>query len=262
VVAAVTATSTRGFSFLELLIAMAIASTTGGVLLSLVIAGQSIARLQPESADLQQRARIATQVLATALARAGAGVDSGVLAGSLSDRFPPVRVTPDGALTVWYVSGGAAQGTLAAPLEPDALAASIALDAPCASGSCGFASDTTALIFDNSGCHDLARVEGATSSGLTLAAAVRTCGYAAGAAIAQGEVWTFHVDAAARQLLRRDDATGISVPICDTVANMTAESLDGGRRIRVRLRLVPVLLRQIPDLDVVLDARPPNLQER
>ena len=250
-------------NLLELLIAMAIATTTAGTLLSLVLAGQSIARLQPEAADLQQRARIATQVIATELARAGAGVDSGVHAGPLADRFAAVAPSADGGLTIWYVSGGAAQGRLTAPLAPDALAAAIALDPACAAVSCGFAPDTTALILDDSGCHDLARVEDATPSGLVLAAGpARACEYSSGAAIAQGEVRTFRVDAAARLLLRRDEATGISVPVSDHVAAMTVDYLDGGRRISVRLRFVSAALREVPDLVVSLDVRPPNLQER
>jgi prepilin-type N-terminal cleavage/methylation domain-containing protein len=251
--------STRGFSLLELLVAMAITTTTAGALLSLVVAGQSIARLQPEAADQQQRARIVTQVLATELARAGAGIDAGPFAGPLAQRFAAVTPSPDGGLTIWYVSTGRAQGALVDALPADALVATVAFDPPCAGSSCGFADDTTALIFDNSGCHDLARVETASSPLLVLAVGARTCGYAAGAAIAHGEVRTFLVDAGSRQLLRRDEATGVSVPIADNVAAMDVEFLDGGRRIRVRLRLVPASAGQVPDLVVVLDVRPPNL---
>ena len=248
---------------IELLVAMAITTTTAGVLLSLVVTGQSIARLQPEAADMQQRARIATHVLAIELSRAGAGVDSGLLAGPLASRFAPISSSPDGGLTIWYVSEGAAQGTLTAPLAPDGLAAAVALDLPCGSGSCGFAPHTTAVLFDNSGCHDLARVDAAAPGGLVFAAsAPRTCGYGAGAVVAQGEARTFRVDPALRQLLRRDEATGISVPVSDNVASMAVEYPDPGR-VRVTLRFVPaLLLRHVPDLVVSLDSRPPNLQVR
>jgi len=250
-----------GFSLLELLIAMAITTTSAGALLSLVVAGQSIARLQPEAADVQQRARIATQVLATELSRAGAGPDSGALAGPLSAYFAPVSPSPDGGLTIWYVSG-TAQGTLTRTLEVGDLSASVMLEAPCGSASCGFAADTTAVIFDNSGCHDLARIDAAAPGGLVLEASpARACAYGAGAAIAQGEVRTFLVDPVARQLLRRDEATGISVPVADHVAAMSVDYPSDGR-IRVTLRFVPALLRQLPDLVVSLDARPPNLQAR
>ena len=217
------AAAVTGFSLLELLIAMALTTTTAGALLSLVVAGQSIARLQPDAADVQQRARIATQVLATELSRAGAGPDSGVLAGPLAAHFAPVSPSADGGLTIWYVSG-AAQGTLTATLGVDDVGASVALDGSCAAASCGFAANTTAVIFDNSGCHDLARIDAAAPAGLLFAASPpRACAYAAGAAIAQGEVRTFRVDPVARQLLRRDEATGISVPISDNVADMSVD---------------------------------------
>ena len=249
-------------NLVELLVALAIVTTSAGALLSLVAAGQTIARLQPEAADMQQRARIATQVLATELSRAGAGVDSGVLAGPLASRFAPISVSSDGGVTMWYVSAGGAQATLVAPLSHDAIAATIALNAPCGGAECGFAAGTTAVMFDNSGCHDLARLEAASPGGLVFAAsAPRTCSYSAGAAIAEGEVRTFRVDPASRQLLRRDEATGISVPVSDNVAAMIVDTAVAGR-VRVTLRFVPALLREVPDLVVSFDVRPPNLEDR
>lgn len=252
--------SDRGFSLVELLIATAVMTTTAGALLSLVMAGQSIARLQPEAADLQQRARVATQILATELARAGAGMDAGPWAGSLGARFAPVSPSADGGVTIWYVTAPIAQATLAGPLEPDAVGAAISVDPACAASACGFTDAATVLIFDAAGCHDFARVEDAASSALTLRPAARTCAYALGAAVAQGEVRTYRVDTASRQLLRRDEATGLSVPLVDNVAAMTVEFLDAGRLIRVALRLGPTMLLQVPDLSVTLEARPPNLQ--
>src|SRR5215208_727590 len=103
---------------MELLIAMAIMVMFGGTLLSLVLAGASIARMQPEAADVQQRARIALQVLGSELALAGAGLDRGPAAGPLAQFFAPVTPSADGGLTIWYVSGRGAQATLAVPLGP------------------------------------------------------------------------------------------------------------------------------------------------
>lgn len=255
--------TTRGFTLIELLIAMAIGASAAGALLSLVIAGQSIARLQPEAADLQQRARITAQVLETELARAGAGLDDGARAGPLTLRFAPVSSSA-GGLTIWYVSDPAAQATLAGPLEPDAVGAELVLRSACAgsASACGFSAATTVLVFDDGGCHDLARVEAVAGAVLTLRAATRGCAYAAGAAVALGEVRTYGVDAASRQLLRRDEATGISVPIVDSVDGLTTEYLEGERRIRLTMTFVPPAASRASDLVVALDVRPPNLQER
>ena len=82
-----------GFSLVELLIAMAMMVAFGSVVMALIIAGQSMARMQPEAADLHQRARIALQTLGAELAVAGAGFDRGPLAGSLARHFPPVELT-------------------------------------------------------------------------------------------------------------------------------------------------------------------------
>ena len=90
-----------GFSLIELLIAMAIMIVFGGALLSLVRAGESMARMQPEAADVQQRARIALQVLGSELAFAGAGLDRGPLAGPLAQFFAPAAPSADGGITIW-----------------------------------------------------------------------------------------------------------------------------------------------------------------
>jgi prepilin-type N-terminal cleavage/methylation domain-containing protein len=252
----------NGFSLVELLVAMAVMVSVSGAILSLILAGQSIARAQPEAADLQQRARIALQTLATELAFAGAGLDRGPLAGGLSRFFAPIE-SVDGGLTVWYVSSREAQGTLAAPLAGGAtdLLLQIARNCPALSPGCAFMPGTTALVFDAHGCHDVLRVEDVRPMSLHVKETLRRCDYSAGAAIGEGEVRTYRVDPATRQLLRRDEATGASVPVLDNIAAMSVELLDAGRRVRITLRLStsapgPI----VPDLVISYDASPPNLQ--
>ena len=114
-----------GFSLIELLMAMAVMVTFSSALMSLILAGQSMARMQPEAADVQQRARIALQTLGAELALAGAGLDRGLQAGPLAQYFPPVLPSADGGLTIWYVSNRQAQTTLAGPLDPGATDAPI-----------------------------------------------------------------------------------------------------------------------------------------
>jgi hypothetical protein len=105
------------------------------------------------------------------------------------------------------------------------------------------------------------RVDTTTAAALQLRAGSRTCAYAAGAAVAQGEVRTYLVDTAARQLLRRDEATGLSVPVLDNVTAMSVDYLDEGRRVRVTLRLTPATPDpRVPDFEIALDVMPPNLQ--
>ena len=106
----------HGFTLIEVLIAMAIMTAAGCAFVSLIVIAQSIARVQPEAADQQQRARMAVQALAADVARAGAGVDRGAQAGPLGRYFSPLQVSADGSITVWYMSSRTAQAQLTAGL--------------------------------------------------------------------------------------------------------------------------------------------------
>ena len=140
-----------GFSLIEVLIAMALMVTFGGALMSLLLAGQSMARMQPEAADAQQRARIALQMLGAELVLAGAGLDHGPRAGPLARYFGPLAVSADEGLTLWYVSTRLAQTSLAGPLAPGATAAVV-------DDSTAFSDASTAIVFAEGGCHDVLRV--------------------------------------------------------------------------------------------------------
>ena len=252
-----------GFSLVELLIAMAVMVTFMGALMSLILAAETMARMQPEAADLQQRARVALQTLGAELALAGAGLDAGPQAGPLSRYFSPIGPSSDGGVTIWYVSGREAQTTLVAPLVAGATDASImnAPHCPPSDPGCAFAPASTAIVFDDRGCRDVLRIDAVTSTSLQVRAGSRGCAYAPGAAVAQGEVRTYRVDPATRQLLRRDEATGISVPVLDSVTALTVEYLDGGRLTRLTLRIAAGIPNpRVPDFELSLDVRPPNLQ--
>jgi hypothetical protein len=83
-----------------------------------------------------------------------------------------------------------------------------------------------------------------------------------GAAIAQGEVRTYRVDPVTKQLLRRDEATGISVPVLDNVVAMTVAYLDEGKRVRITLRLAAATPDPlVPAFEISYDVMPANLQE-
>jgi type II secretory pathway pseudopilin PulG len=242
-----------GFTILELLIAAAVMTILCGAFVSLIAAWQSIARVQPDVAELQQRARIAVAALSSDIARAGAGVDRGPLAGPLSRHFAAIEPGADGAITIWYVSSRAAQTALTVPLLRGETAAGVAEGA-------GFARDSTAIVFDADGCHDAVRVEDVAGPTILLRAASRRCDYARGAAFAQAEVRTYRVDRAERQLLRRDEATGLSVPVVDGIASMSVEYLDGGRRARIVLTVSSAADRPaVEALSVAFDVVAPNL---
>jgi hypothetical protein len=242
---------------------MAVMVTLMGALLSLVRAGESIARMQPEAADVQQRARIALQTLGAELGLAGAGLDGGPQAGPLFRYFAPIGPSFDGGFTIWYIASREAQATLAAPLLPGATDAALQAAPPCppSDPACALAPASTAIVFDDRGCHDVLRVDAVTATSLQVRAGSRACAYQAGAAVAQGEVRTYRVDSATRQLLRRDEATGISVPVLDSVAALAVEYLDGGRLVRLTITIAAAIPNpRVPDFVLSYDVRPPNLQ--
>jgi Tfp pilus assembly protein FimT len=248
----------RGFSLVELLIAMALTVTISGAFLTLVAAGGSIARAQPDAWDLHQRARIAMQTLGAELALAGAGPDRGPHRGPLVRHFPPIEVAGDGSLTIWYVSGRGGQAMVAAPLPAGAVQAAIenAGDCPSPRPACAFTQGETAILFDASGSHDAVRIDEVDNLSLTVRTGPRSA-YAAGASIAEGVVRTYRVDPIARQLVRRDEATGASVPVLDGVAAMSAAIREGGSVVRVTLRMGGVA--GSPELVLAFDVATPNV---
>lgn len=251
------AAGARGFSLVEVLIALALMVTLGGALMALVLAGGSIARAQPEAWDVHQRARIAMQTLGAELALAGAGPDRGPGRGPLAASFPPIEIAADGSLTVWYVTGRGGQASLASALPAGGADAAIANagDCPAARPACAFTAGSTAILFRPGGSRAALRIDAVSDVALTFRAGPPS-GYPAGASLAEGEVRTYRVDPVARQLLRRDDATGASLPVIDGIAAMSAE-LHGDGVVRVTLRLAGTTAAS--DLAIAFDVPVPNL---
>ena len=166
-----------GFSIVELLVSMGVMSACAAAFLSLTVAGEAIARRQPEAADQQQRARTALETLGAELSLAGAGMDRGSRPGSLSRYFSPLVPSADGGATVWYVESPGGQAALSDPLASNGTYAGIDDAGTCPAGTpaCAFSANTSAILFDGVACHDVVRIEAVTATGLVLRPAVRTC---------------------------------------------------------------------------------------
>ena len=160
----------HGFSILETVIVMALLLTIAGVAIALVDPGRASFATQLESADMQQRVRVAAGALYQDLVMAGAGVYESANRGSLSHYFAAILPYRQGAnhddsggtfktdtITLMYVPTTAAQTTIATG-GPLGVSADIAVnsDAGCPSGDagCGFKNGMTALLFDASGDYD------------------------------------------------------------------------------------------------------------
>jgi len=267
-------------SLVETLVSMALTVSLTGAILSLVVAGHTIARTQPETSDLQQRARVALHTIGTALREAGAGLERGTLAGPLVRVFPPVTPSFDGGVTIWTITSADAQGTIETAAARGATTVALQDHSGCVSGeaACAFAPDAAAVAFTPDGCRTGLQLSGVFGGTLQLAAPLADCALQPGSAIAEGAVRTFRVDPVARQLIRRDEITGSSAPLLDGVEAMTTTyygdsagteiitgvadaDLKRVRRIRIELRFVasnPLL--RIPDLTVAVDVAPRNLE--
>ena len=250
-------------SLVETLMAAGLTVTLGGAVLSLAGAGHAIARTQPETADLQQRARVAVQAIGSDVRAAGAGLETGALAGPLARYFAPIEMSADGGLTLWTTTNRDAQGTLRSSASAGATLVALADNDGCPPGlsACGFSAEKSAVVFDGSGCREVVRIDGLTADMLQLRAPIAGCSFAAGAAVAEATVRTYRVDALARQLQRRDEALGATVPVLDGITSMHVQFFEDPWRVRVTLRVAGMnpLLR-IPDLVIAIDVAPPNLQ--
>jgi hypothetical protein len=267
-------------SLVETLLSMALTLVLSGAILSLVSAGQAIARTEPEWGDLQQRARIAMRTLGDALRDAGAGVERGTLAGPLVQHFPPIAPSVDGGITVWRTTTRDAQ---ASPSMIVALGATtIALQdsgvCPVGLAACAFPAPSSAIVFTAGGCRTTIRIAATTADSLHLAAPLAGCALDPASVVVAGEVVTYRLDASARELVRRDESTGSSAPVLNGVAGFdvayyadtgastaivgsTDLELCRARLVRVTLRLVATNpLVHVPELSVSMNVAPRNAE--
>ncbi len=227
-----------GFAFAELLVALAIALLVSAALFAMLDPANGAFQVQPEAADVQQRLRVATDVLSADLMAAGSG--PAVVRGG--DAVPaaavfPARVgrrdpDPPGTfdshrMAIWSVSAAAPQAVLAAPLPSASGDAVIEPGPGCLAGdpSCGFRAGMLVGVFAPAGAWDLFSVTAVQGPLLTLRHDFRDGSviYPSGKTIvAEVAVRTyFHRDAGADgipRLMRYDGAAGGDIPVVDHVA--------------------------------------------
>ena len=141
-----------GFTVVELLIAMTITLLVAGAIAGVTQPARDAFDRVPAELDLQQRGRIAIEVMSQALRSAGRNVAAAERLGLLSDLVPAASVfDPDESgrftsLEVIVPATDAAQGVLAADQSGAAAAITLAV-APCpdVDDVCGFTPGSTAL---------------------------------------------------------------------------------------------------------------------
>jgi hypothetical protein len=221
----------RGFSVIELLVALTVTLLIAGALASVVPPARAAFDRVPVEFELQQRGRTAIDVLSQALRSTGTNVAALESLGLLSDVVPTVSLSePDenggyAELTVIAPPADPAQGVLAAAQAGSA--AAIVLDAdPCPNVSdvCGFQPGGTAVITDGLGGYDVFEVASTmTAARLLIPARALSRPYPEGSAVVEVDELTFTLvrQADNSQSLIRVTAAGAVQPVVDFVNELS-----------------------------------------
>lgn len=228
----------RGFGLIELLIATAIGLLVLSVLLQFAAAAHALVGTQGETADLQQRVRVAVETVRRDLMLAGAGPIRGPSRGPLNAVFPPIvpaRVGASGSdselsyradrISILYVRGDAPQTRVAAGML--SAGSPVVIDGAAAGcrplSACDFTVGADVLIYEASGvggAHEVFTIGAvdAANNFLTPDAPLSRA-YSAQARIAGVVRRTYYLDAAGKRLMVYDGARS-DVPLVDHVVDL------------------------------------------
>lgn len=238
---------TSGHSMVEVLMSMTLGLLIIAALVTLVVQTTGLAQRQTDRFDLQQRARVALDLMTRDLRIAGAGVDRGPVTGALSQRFPAVwarrlgrsgdapTVARTNAFTVVAVPDTLAQTTTSGPIHASSssLAVHAAVHCAAAMPACGFSAGTTLGVFDAAGGLSLWSAERVSGPLLTVRP-LATAGAPidAGAVVAELLVRGYVHDSASRQL-RYFDGDAPHQPLIDGVDALIVRYFDADGELPV-----------------------------
>ena len=231
--------SDSGFSLVESIVAMGLMVIVTVAVFDLANPATTTSQTQPEVVDMQQRARVASDMLFRDLFMAGAGVYSGPQTGSLNSFFAPViprkmgrlnydnwDVARSDAVTITYIPNTYSQTTIrdAMPHPSAELKVEPMPNCPTNDKLCGFKVDMTLLIFDKEGHFDFFTVTEVQidSAHLQHNQGMLSYPYQPGAIVTQAEMHTYYFDATNKQL-RHYDGADSDVPVVDNVVGVAFE---------------------------------------
>jgi prepilin-type N-terminal cleavage/methylation domain-containing protein len=233
----------KGFTLVELLVAMAIMLVVTAATLSLIGPAHDAFQVQPETADLHQRTRVGVDALQRDLLLAGAGMYAAGAVGPLHQALAPVmpyRAFGPGsdpargayfrtdAISLLFVPATASQTTLSMPMAAGALGISIENPATCPAATatqvCGLAAGDQVLVFDRAGDWDVFTVDRISGeAAMELQGQAPTRAFAAGSNVAEAMAVTYALKAdsnsGAFQLVRADGSDPAQ-PLLDHVVKL------------------------------------------
>ena len=171
-----------GFTLVEMLISTLIMLVVVGSVFTLVDPSRSTSQTQPEVADMQQRMRMAADMIEKDLIMAGAGTYSGSIAGSLANFFPPVLPYRTGVnadpglsffpdrISITYVPDTAAQTRIRDAMPQPSSEIKVDPQPGCPAGDqlCGFKQGMRVVIFDQTGAYDIFTITAVQTESLHL----------------------------------------------------------------------------------------------
>jgi prepilin-type N-terminal cleavage/methylation domain-containing protein len=234
--------SARGFSMLELLVAIAIVSSILASSLTLMSSFQTAFERESERADMEQRLRAATEAVHRDLIAAGTGGSRRSWDGPLDFFIASVLPFRQGAqsadppgtfktdtLTVIYVPQTTSpQTTIREAIQAAPGAVSVDLRAGCPQGdaACGFAAGMDVMVYDATASFDTFKIESVQGNVLQLRHEMSdtTQVYAPGANIVEIVSHTYYLKAdraAGTSQLMRYDGSGSDAVLVDHVVGLT-----------------------------------------
>ena len=236
---AMSAEADAGFSVIESLVAITLMLVLTGAVFSLLNPDTTVSQVQPEVMDMQQRARIGSDVLFRDLFMVGAGVYMGPQTGALTNFFAPIIprrmglnnadlytvVRPD-AITISYIPNTYSQTTIRDPMPLPSSELKVDPMPNCPKGQdlCGFHDGMSVLIFDVEGHYDFFTITNVQDDAAHLQHRQQDLSYAyqPGAVITQAESHTYYYDAVNRQL-RHYDGYLTDVSVVDNIVGVLFE---------------------------------------
>lgn len=227
----------RGFSLVELLIALTVCAVLSAAVAALAPPARAAFEAAPAALDLQQRGRTGVDVLAAAIRSAAADVAAAADLGAFGSMVPPViPISPipdpgDTAFEAFYVVTSvpnASQGVLDRdqPGAHGVLTLAAGPGCPAVRDVCGFTPGAVAAIADGSGRFDIFTVAATNIPRRAITASLAfPSRYPAGSLVVEVEANHFRLDdqADGSRALVRETAGGATQPIVDHVTAMGLE---------------------------------------
>lgn len=244
----------QGFTVIEMLIATVIMMAVIAATFTLMNPAQGMFAAQLEVSDMQQRLRIAVEMLSRDLMMAGAGAYSGSAVGSLGNFFASIRPYRVGAkspdpvgsfktevISLMYVPSTASQTTIRDPIVSQTGPVAVNPQPGCPVGDqlCGFTKGMTLIISDDTGTFDTFKISSVQDSALQIRLQGRTLskGYAANSSVVQvvtPSYWLKTDTESETYQLMHYDGSETDLPIADNVVGLNFEYFGEGEPAALR----------------------------